>query len=256
MMKHILDLTLKDSRFLNARNILMKFTADEPLPDMKPGQFVEAKVEGEPKVFLRRPISIHYVDEEKNELWLLVQTVGNGTHQMAKLRPGETMNFVLPLGDRGFDCEKRNQRLLLVGGGVGVAPLLYLAKALKEKGNQITYLLGGRTKADLMQLDEFSKYGEVLVTTEDGSEGEKGFVTQHSVLNDNKFDYIYTCGPTPMMKAVADYAKKSATPCEVSLENKMACGLGACLCCVTDTKHGHECVCQKGAVFDINDLNW
>ncbi len=255
-MKHLLDLTLKESRFLNARNILMKFTSDKWLPEMLPGQFVEVKIENEPKVFLRRPISIHFVDYEQNELWLLVQTVGNGTNKMAQLKVGETMNIMLPLGDRGFSIEKSNQDLLLIGGGVGVAPLLYLAKILKEKGNKITFLLGSRTKEDLMQIDEFSKYGEVLVTTEDGSFGEKGFVTQHSVLSAKKFDYIYTCGPTPMMKAVAKYATEANSACEVSLENKMACGLGACLCCVTETKKSNECVCKKGPVFDINELNW
>ena len=122
--------------------------------------------------------------------------------------------------------------MLLAGGGVGVAPLLYLGKLLNEQGVDITFLLGARSAKDLLMLSEFEKYGRVLVTTEDGSMGEKGFVTNHSVLQKESFDMIQVCGPTPMMKAVARYAREKDIECEVSLENLMACGLGACLCCV------------------------
>jgi dihydroorotate dehydrogenase electron transfer subunit len=144
----------------------------------------------------------------------------------------------------------------LVGGGVGIAPLLQLGKELKAKGIVPNFLLGGRSAKDLIQLEEYKKIGNVFVTTEDGSLGEKGFVTNHSVLSKENFSKIYTCGPTPMMKAVASYAMKSGIECEVSLENKMACGLGACLCCVTETQEGHKCVCSDGPVFNIKDLSW
>jgi dihydroorotate dehydrogenase electron transfer subunit len=106
-----------------------------------------------------------------------------------------------------------------------------------------------------LQLDEFAAVGDVYLSTEDGSKGEKGFVTQHSVLAE-EFSYIYTCGPKPMMQAVARIAREHNTPCEVSLENLMACGVGACLCCVEDTVEGHVCVCKEGPIFNIDRLKW
>ena len=118
------------------------------------------------------------------------------------------------------------------------------------------FLWGARTKHGVLQLDYFEAIGDVFVTTEDGSCGEKGFVTNHSLLQSQSFGMIYTCGPKPMMKAVAEYAKKTNTPCEVSLENTMACGLGACLCCVEHTTEGNVCVCTEGPVFNINRLTW
>ncbi len=108
----------------------------------------------------------------------------------------------------------------------------------------------------MVELEEFEKYGRVFITTEDGSEGEKGFVTDHSIFKEREFDRIYSCGPTPMMKAVGNYAIKNNTFCEVSLENTMGCGIGACLCCVTDTTEGRVCVCTEGTVFNIAKLKW
>ena len=127
---------------------------------------------------------------------------------------------------------------------------------LKSLGVKPVFLLGARTAKDLLMLDEFRQYGEVFVTTEDGSEGERGFVTQHSVLYQRRFSMIQTCGPTPMMKAVARFAYSQGVECEVSLENLMACGLGACLCCVEKTTEGNLCVCQDGPVFNIKRLLW
>ena len=222
---------------------------------MLPGQFVEVRVDNSPTTFLRRPISINFVDYANNELWLLVATIGDGTRRLAKLHPNETLNCVFPLGN-GFTIPSPTEECLLIGGGVGVAPLLYLAKEIKEMGGTPTMLLGARKKNDLVELDYFKKYGNVLITTEDGSEGEKGFVTNHSILKKKQFDKIYTCGPKPMMMAVARYASKAHIECEVSLENNMACGLGACLCCVEKTIEGNLCVCKEGPVFNINQLLW
>ena len=119
------------------------------------------------------------------------------------------------------------------------------------------FLLGARSAKDLLQLSEFEKYGKVYVTTEDGSRGERGYVTSHTILSEESFDMIYTCGPKPMMVAVAKYAKEHGIECEVSLENHMACGLGACLCCVEDIKdEGNVCVCKEGPVFNIKKLLW
>ena len=255
MKKYILDLTVASVERIHARYVLIRLTDAKPLPDMMPGQFVEVRVDGAPSTFLRRPISINYVDRAKNQLWLLVATVGEGTKTLAALQTGAVLNCVLPLGN-GFTSASSGQKVLLVGGGVGVAPLLYLGAVLKKRGQQPTFLLGARTSRDLLMLDEFRKYGRVLVTTEDGSEGERGFVTQHSVLQQERFDLIQCCGPTPMMKAVARYAREQDVRCEVSLENLMACGLGACLCCVEKTTEGNLCVCKDGPVFDIKKLLW
>jgi dihydroorotate dehydrogenase electron transfer subunit len=174
---------------------------------------------------------------------------------MGRLQAGDTLNCVLPLGNGFTMPAAKDEKVLLVGGGVGVAPMLYLGSALHAQGIQPTFLLGGRTAQDLLELDIFNRYGRVCVTTEDGSLGEKGFVTNHSVLNEH-FDRICTCGPTPMMKAVAHYAKEHDITCEVSLENLMACGLGACLCCVEKTTEGNLCVCKEGPVFNIHRLLW
>ena len=255
MKKFALDLRVKSVEQIHARYVLIKLTDDQKLPEMLPGQFVEVRVDGSPKTFLRRPISINFVDREHNELWLLVATIGDGTRQLAKLQPGDLLNCILPLGN-GFTPAKTAEKLLLIGGGVGVAPLLYMGAEMAKNGLEPTFLLGARTKNDLLMLEDFKRYGRVYVTTEDGSEGEKGFVTNHSLLTQEHFDRISTCGPTPMMKAVARYAKQSNTPCEVSLENLMACGLGACLCCVEKTVKGNVCVCKDGPVFNINDLLW
>ena len=254
-MKYIIDLTVRSVENLSPKHVLIKLTDHQPLPEMLPGQFVEVRVDGSPATFLRRPISIHFVDKVHNELWLMVAMIGDGTRLMGRLQAGDTLNCVLPLGNAFTMPAAKDEKVLLVGGGVGVAPMLYLGSALHAQGIQPTFLLGGRTAQDLLELDIFNRYGRVCVTTEDGSLGEKGFVTNHSVLNEH-FDRICTCGPTPMMKAVAHYAKEHDITCEVSLENLMACGLGACLCCVEKTTEGNLCVCKEGPVFNIHRLLW
>lgn len=255
MKKYILDLTVKSVEKVGGRYSLLKLIHQEPLPEMEPGQFVEIRVDNSPNTFLRRPISINFVDYDANELWLLVAAVGEGTEHITSLSAGDKLNCVLPLG-KGFTMpESPLQRVLLVGGGVGVAPLLYMGAVIREKGIKPTFLLGARSEKDLLEIELFEKYGRVCVTTEDGSKGEKGFVTNHSVL-DEKFDMIATCGPKPMMMAVARYAYKAGVECEASLENMMACGLGACLCCVEKTTMGNVCVCKEGPVLNIKKLLW
>ena len=255
MKKYILDLKVKQVERIHQRYVLIKLTHEDTLPEMLPGQFVEVRVDGSPSTFLRRPISINFVDRDNNELWLLVATVGEGTKQLAKLKFGDVLNCVLPLGN-GFTPAQKGEKVLLVGGGVGVAPLLYMGAQMKSQGIEPTFLLGARTANDLLMLPIFNKYGRAYVTTEDGSMGEKGFVTNHSILSEEHFDRISTCGPTPMMKAVARYARQNNVDCEVSLENLMACGLGACLCCVEKTTEGNLCVCKDGPVFNIKKLLW
>ncbi len=258
MKKYILDLRLVAAEQLHHDYCLLRLqNPSGPLPTMLPGQFVQVRIDDEPHTMLRRPISINLCTS--NELWLLVHAIGPGTRRLASLQAGDTVNAVLPLG-RGFTlpeaAEAPDQRYLLVGGGVGTAPLLFLGQELLRMGSQPTFLLGARTADDLLQLDLFSAMGPTYVTTEDGSAGEKGFVTHHSLWQDTSqhFTRICTCGPKPMMWAVAKAAEEHATPCEASLENMMACGLGACLCCVENTVDGNVCVCQEGPVFDTRKL--
>ena len=253
MRKYQIDLRVSAVEHINEKYVLIRLTDDKPLPEMIPGQFVEIKVEGSQTTFLRRPISIHYVDREKNELWLLVAVVGQGTRAMASLSAGDTMNLVLPLGN-GFTISAR--KTLLVGGGVGVAPLLYAGKAIREAGGEPVFLLGARSAKDLLEIERFRAIGRVLTTTEDGSDGERGFVTDHSVWEKEPFQMISVCGPKPMMVAVARKAREKHIPCEVSLENMMACGLGACLCCVENTTDGNVCVCKEGPIFSTDKLKW
>lgn len=256
MKKYILDLTVNSVEALSDKHVLIKLTDDKPLPEMLPGQFVEVRVDNTPSTFLRRPISINNVDYDHNELWLLVAAVGDGTRQLQKLQKGDRLNCVLPLGNSFTMPTDNTQKVLLVGGGVGVAPLLYFGKRIKAMGGEPTFLLGARSAKDVLERELFEQVGRVFITTEDGSEGEKGFVTNHSVLAQEHFDRISTCGPKPMMMAVARYAFKNDIECEVSLENKMACGVGACLCCVEKTVEGNKCVCKEGPVMNIKKLTW
>ncbi|MEL7599859.1 MAG: dihydroorotate dehydrogenase electron transfer subunit [Proteiniphilum sp.] len=251
------DFTIRSNTRLNDRNYLLKVTpaGNEPLPEMYPGQFVQIRVDNSTQVFLRRPISINYVDHQQNEIWLLIQRVGEGTAKISDLSAGETMNLLFPLGS-SFSLPDQKGNFLLIGGGVGTAPLLFLGKKMREKGLKPEFLLGGRSEKDILQRDDFEHLGTLYCTTEDGSLGEKGFVTQHTILQKKRYDFIFTCGPKPMMVAVARYAKQNGISCEASLENLMACGFGACLCCIEKTIRGNVCACTEGPVFNINELTW
>lgn len=258
MKKYIVDLVVTENCRSHENYCLLKLTSESTLPEMLPGQFVQVRVDNSPTTFLRRPISINYVDRKKNELWLLIQLTGDGTRQLATLTEGCRVNVMLPLGN-GFtmpEITSGSQKILLVGGGVGTAPLLYMGAKLKEAGFAPEFLLGARSKEDVLQREAFSAIGTLHVTTEDGSLGETGYVTSHSLLSSIRFDRIYTCGPKPMMVAVAKYAAREDIFCEVLLENTMACGIGACLCCVEKTEQGHVCVCTEGPVFNIKELTW
>ena len=255
MKKVLVDLTIKEVQHVNANCVLLVMCSETPLPATLPGQFAELRVDNTPSVVLRRPISVHSFDAAKNEIGFLVQVVGDGTRWLASLKAGDKVNTLMPLGNGFTMPAESGGRYLLVGGGVGSAPLYYLAEQLKKNGNDFVILVGARAQKDLYRRDAYEALGRVEYTTEDGSLGEKGYVTNHSVLAE-KFDRIYTCGPKPMMLAVAKYARENGIECEVSLENKMACGLGACLCCVEDTKEGHKCVCTDGPVFSIDELKW
>lgn len=256
MKKEMKDFTVIENRRLSPVYSLLKLVPADGamLPSVRPGQFVQVAVEGSKTTFLRRPISICRADRSVNQLWLLVRLAGEGTAALVGLAAGSRLNLILPLGN-GFPMPEDGRRLLLVGGGVGVAPLLQLGIDLVEKGYEPEFLMGARSESDLLLLGEFRKIGRVHISTDDGSAGQRGVVTLNSEMTAG-WDCIYCCGPAPMMKAVARVAHEAGSKCFVSLENMMACGLGACLCCVEKTVKGNVCVCTEGPVFDIKDLTW
>ena len=257
-MKQKLDFTINSNEALNEHTYLLKVSPvdGKPLQEIEPGQFVQVLIHDSSALFLRRPISVNYIDKETNEMWLLVQRAGKGTEKITEMAVSEQLNLLFPLGNK-FSIPEADKKVLLIGGGVGTAPMLFLGTRLLEKGFKPEFLLGGRTASDITQIEDFEKTGKVHITTEDGSFGVKGLVTQHHVLKESKIDKIYTCGPKPMMIAIAKYATDNDIECEASLENHMPCGFGACLCCVEKTKErGNVCVCTEGPVFNIKELQW
>lgn len=251
--KCVIDMKVKRNLAASSScRLLVLSPSSGELPVIAPGQFVEVKIDV-PGVLLRRPISVCNVND--NELWLLVRRAGVATNVLCDVAEGSIVNVVLPLGN-GFTMAEKGKKALLVGGGVGIAPMLYYARQLSDAGVDVTVLAAAKTKTELMLIDELSKCAEVCVATDDGSEGHKGFAASHPVLS-RKWDHVACCGPLLMMKSIAGACRRAGNSCEVSLENLMACGLGACLCCVESTvDKGNVCVCKEGPVFDINVLKW
>lgn len=257
MPKCLCDFRLINSYELPSGNRIMRFRPIGDCPECLPGQFVEVKIDHAPAALLRRPISV--CDYSAREgLTLLVKPQGEPTVWFTSLPEGSVVNMLLPLG-HGFSTDAEpGSRVLLVGGGVGVAPLVMLAEYLSLRGVQVFIALGGRSASDINGLPQlFPSAARVFVATDDGTAGTHGVVTSLPVFDSLKdYDRVYCCGPTPMMKAVARIARQAGVWCEVSLENHMACGLGACLCCVENINdgEGNVCVCTEGPVFNINRL--
>jgi len=255
--KEVKNLVVTENISLNTTNFLIRLQSTEPLPQIVPGQFVNIEIENTSEIFLRRPFSIFEVDYSLNLISIIVKILGRGSKKLTEISIAEELSLIFPLG-KGFTIPNKNDHILLIGGGSGVAPMLFLAKESGLNLNNVHLLLGARTYEDHINVDNYRQYGNMYFTTEDGSLGEKGYVTQHSIFQNNisSFDKIYACGPDAMMKAVAREAKKAKVFCEVSLENLMACGFGVCLCCIEPTIKGNLCVCTEGPVFNINDLKW
>ena len=257
MKKSVKDLTVISNRKINKDHSILELKSEVLLEDIVPGQFANLLVDRSRNVFLRRPFSIFQVDYKCNSFTVLIKIVGEGTKCLAECEIGDKISTIFPLG-KGYSFPEKKSKLLLVGGGVGIAPLMMVSRRLKNAGHKVDILLGARRESDLIELDAFADNGTVHTTTEDGSHGIRGYVTDHTILYNEicSFDKVYCCGPEPMMKAVARIAWQNNVECEVSLENTMACGYGVCLCCVTDTIDGHRCVCTEGPVFDIKQLKW
>jgi len=221
------------------------------VPAMLPGQFVEVRVE-KANVLLNRPFSIY--NRTDSGLELLVSPLGRASRALSAYGVGEELIVIGPLGN-GFS-RPLSGKVALVGGGVGIAPLYYQARALKEAGVDFFVVYGSRTKPDGQIVARFEALSQVYVCTDDGSCGFHGLVTAHPALNSQAVTLMQVCGPKPMMMACARLARGLNVEAEVSLENMMACGLGACLCCVEPTVEGNKCVCTNGPVFNINELTW
>ncbi|MBR0393690.1 MAG: dihydroorotate dehydrogenase electron transfer subunit [Alistipes sp.] len=214
----------------------------------RPGQFVELSIEG---LFLRRPISVCNFDE--GELTLVYKVVGKGTADMAAMQVGRKVDVLTGLGN-GFNADAECQRALLVGGGVGVPPLYRLARELLAKGREVTVVLGFNTAAELFYEEEFKALGvNLVVATVDGSKGVKGFVTDAIRESGVAFDYFYSCGPLPMLKALSQSVTADG---ELSLEERMGCGFGICMGCSIQTASGAKRVCKEGPVFKKEEILW
>ena len=257
MRKTVQNLKVLSNLRLNDNHHLLELESPVPLEKINPGQFANLLVDHAPEVFLRRPFSIYSVDYLKNTISIYIKVIGEGTRTLAQAEVGTIISTMFPLGN-SFVIPDGKEKILLVGGGSGVASLMNLAQLLNENSHDISILIVARSAKDLVELDHFSNFGSVYTTTEDGSLGTKGYVTNHALFGDELegFTRIYSCGPEPMMKAVAAKALEKSIICEVSLENSMACGFGVCLCCITETIDGHKCVCTDGPVFNINQLKW
>lgn len=211
----------------------------------RPGQFINIKV---PDKYLRRPISVCDFDAET--VTVIYKVVGEGTMIMSEMEKGISLDVLTGLGN-GFDIGKSGDRPLLIGGGVGVPPLYNLAKKLKDEGKTVTVILGFNTSDEVFLKEEFEKIATVYLTTADGSEGQKGFVTD--AMDGIDYDYIYTCGPQAMLRAVYDKAKTGG---QFSFEERMGCGFGACMGCSCKTKYGAKRICKDGPVLEKEEIIW
>ncbi|HEY3370779.1 MAG TPA: dihydroorotate dehydrogenase electron transfer subunit [Prolixibacteraceae bacterium] len=257
MKKTVIDLLLLENKQLNKDNFLLKLLSPVPVSEISPGQFVNIEIKEAKEIFLRRPFSVLDVDYQNQTISLLVKILGRGSKKLTESNEGLSFSTIFPLG-KSFTMPSEKDRILLIGGGSGVAPMLFLAKICGLDPENVHVLIGARSVSDHIDIEEYKPFGKFYFTTEDGSLGEKGYVTNHPVFTNklNEFTKIYACGPDLMMKAVGRIALEKQIFCEVSLENMMACGFGVCLCCVEDTKTGHKCVCTDGPVFNVNDLKW
>lgn len=210
-----------------------------------PGQFINIKLDG---FYLRRPISIYSYGEDY--VTIIFKVVGQGTKALAQKKRGDILDVLMPLGN-GFDAKNGGEKPLLVGGGIGVPPLYGLAESLVDSGITPQVIIGFNGKDDIILAEEFKVLGiNPVITTVDGSVGIKGFVTDAMKTQD--FDYIYTCGPEPMLKAVYDAAPDG----QFSFEARMACGFGACMGCTCETKYGYKRICKDGPVLYKEEIKW
>ena len=243
MKQSIFEIT--ENRPLTKNVFLMRLSGDTS-DITRPGQFVNIKIDG---LFLRRPISV--CDSECGIITLIYKVVGKGTEIMSEMTVGQKLDILTGLGN-GYDTEVSGDTPLLLGGGVGVPPLYKLAKELIASGKTVTVILGFNTKDEVFYEDEFRALGaKVFVTTVDGSYGIRGFVTD--AMKELTYTYFYTCGPEPMLKAIYNASTCSG---QMSFEERMGCGFGACMGCSCKTITGNKRICKEGPVLTKEDVIW
>jgi len=250
------------------RSWRLELDAPEPARDSVPGQFVHVLCGSSYDPLLRRPFSIHDADAESGRIRLLYEVRGRGTALLAERCPGETLDVLGPLG-QGFRLpETSDARLLLVAGGIAVAPLYFLARRIADTVGcaRTTFLIAARTKSMLLCVEEFSSLGgDVRLATDDGSAGYSGFVTRlmseylEGLTGGEKL-IVFACGPMPMLEGVAGITKARGLKCQISTEAKMACGVGACMSCAIKVRAGDSFeyvrACREGPVFDADEVIW
>ncbi len=243
MKQGIFEIT--ENRFIAKNTYLMVLKGD--VSDITAsGQFINIKLDG---YFLRRPISVCDCDSET--VTIIYKVVGTGTEAMAKMQAGEQLDVLTGLGN-GYDLSKSGEKPLLLGGGAGVPPMYMLAKQLLSQGKKVSVVLGFNTEEEIFFVREFKALGcEVTVCTADGSVGVKGFVTD--AMKDIDYTYFYTCGPEPMLKAID---KTAVTSGQLSFEERMGCGFGACMGCSCKTKYGNKRICKDGPVLEREEIVW
>ena len=230
---------------INLTDNVLRMSLKGDTQGIRAGQFVNIQLEGK---YLRRPISVYDVNEDI--LTIIYKVVGHGTEQMSEMLPGEKLDILTGLGN-GYNLELSGEKPVLLGGGVGVPPMYYLAKKLVAEGKKVSVVLGFNTKSEVFCEEEFKNLGcAVTVCTADGSYGKKGFVTD---ALPEEYTYFYTCGPEPMLKAVYKATKTSG---EFSFEERMGCGFGACMGCSCKTITGYKRICKEGPVMKKEEILW
>lgn len=222
-----------------------------PYRETKAGQFLDIRIGEGYDYLLRRPISIADVNAEKGALTIVFRVVGEGTLWLSRCGVGDQLDILGPLGT-GFPLPPSGAKILIVGGGIGVPPLYQLAKTIKSQRNQLDFIFGFKTKSEVFWESEFRKLGSLQFATEDGTLGKQGFVTSILADQQGKWDYVYACGPIPMLKALKQQFQGQAVQGYVSLEERMACGVGACYGCVCSAANQIQAkrVCKDGPVFN------
>ncbi|MGF6906485.1 dihydroorotate dehydrogenase electron transfer subunit [Fusobacterium sp. PH5-44] len=233
---------------------LLSLISTESISHCKPGQFYMLKCKND--IFtLRRPISLHYANKETNILEFYYEIKGGGTRDLSSFQKGNLINIQGPLGN-GFDTDITGKNLLVIGGGMGLAPMKFLIDNLSQNNN-VTFIIGARNTNGLSIINNFDlKNIQTFVTTDDGSRGIKGNVVDKLkiLLENNTYDMIFTCGPEPMMLAIGKIALEHNIPCQISLEARMACGVKACVGCSIKTNNGMKKVCHDGPVFQATAI--
>ncbi len=221
----------------------------------KPGQFIMVRCGQGDEILLRRPFSIHQVNKTKTELALLLNVVGRGTHWLSQCKAGDSLDLFGPLGN-GYSIDTSSSNLLLVAGGIGIAPLCFFAQEAVNQGNSVKLLIGAATASQLCPGHLLPASSECVSATDDGTAGQKGLITD--LISDfaDRADQIYACGPTAMYRAMAALPSLKTKPVQISLEIMMGCGLGVCYGCTVKTKGGLRQVCTDGPVFDLGEVIW